>query len=159
MKMIRTIYHIAGKDYEGNQKAELTFNVQTISIDNFLKIAKESHCFVKSYSSVFNDSQITYTNGAMKSITLFAWSPLFICILAQKLGKKEWNCIDENWNIRNTELRSTKHKSQTRYNGVLCFDPATKATKLISNSPIKIIDRQVIFNGKLYRKFYGSDMR
>lgn len=159
MKMIRTIYRIDGKDYEESARCTLTLNVLAVSIQNFLGLAKECHCFVEWHGQIYTDSQRTNTNGDMKSIRLFAHSPKYIVALAKRLGKNDWDTLNNNWNIRNHELRYCNYKTKPRYIGVLCFDPATKQSKLVSNSPIKLINRQHIFNGKLWRRYYGPDMR
>lgn len=161
--MTRTVYHIAGKDYEKNAECELTFNVLAVSIHNFLTIAKQEGCHVKWFGKIYTDSQRTTTNGDIKTIILRAYSPVYLINLAKKLGKKDWDCLDNNWNIRNSELRAQGHATNRfanhRYTGILVFDPLTKNTKLVSNSPVKILGKQLIFSGKLYRKYYGPDMR
>lgn len=81
--------------------------------------------------------------------------------LAIKLGNHNFDSFDNNWNIRNTFLRAVDNTRclNNRYNGYSVFDPITKQIIYKSNSPIKIVDKQMIIAGRLWRKYYSRDMR
>lgn len=158
MKMTRIVYHIAGKDYEDTQAVIMTFNVLAVSIQNFLTLAKSNHCHVEWFGKIYTDSQQTTTNGDMKSFKIKAYSPAYLVAFAKALGKYDHMDLDDNWNIRNSNLRAVDFTrcQNTRFNGLSVFDPATKMTAFKSNSPVKMTGKQMIINGKLWRKFYAS---
>lgn len=155
MKMKRTVYHIDGKDYEEGSYISLSFNVQSVSIQNFLNEAKKFHLYVNKFGNFFRDFQPTTTNGFLKNFELWGRVDCF-CDFANFLGKREWQELNNNWYIRNCSLRAYnfgKYKN-TRYDGIMCYDPKNHTWELKSNSPCPIPANQVIFNGKIWRKYY-----
>lgn len=160
MQMTRTVYHIAGNDYNTNDSVTITFNVLAVSIQNFLLLVKESRCYVASFGQIFTDNQQTTTNGDMKTFKIKGAARNMV-ELAKKLGKKDFDNFNDNWNIRNSALRAKDFTrcTNTRFNGLSVFDPVTKITTFKSNSPVKMIGRQQVIGGKLWRKYYTSEMR
>lgn len=162
MQMQRIIYHIDGKDYEDCDIVVLKINIQTVSIQNVLTLLKNvgGWYYIKHYSPVFTDYHSTFTNGNMKEFVIVGTARTIV-EFAKKLGKTEQSELNSNWFIRNSELRAVNFGrfKNYRFEGISCFDPITKQTTFKSNSPKKIVGRQAIINGKLWRKFYGPSMR
>jgi hypothetical protein len=160
MHLKRTVYHIAGKDYESTEMIEFTFYIQRVSINNFLNLEYYPNVFCKVRRLVKNigdfeiDFQHTNVDSAMRPITICCMIQHLFVIL-QHVGIKEWHSLDtiSLW-VRNSNLRAVQHCNKTRYNGISVFDPTTKKQKYTSGSPKKIEGRQAIINGKLWRKYY-----
>ena len=157
MKMKRTVYHFDGKDYEEGSLIEITFNIQAVSIQNFLNEAKKHRLHVKSFGNLFEDYQRTSTDGLMKKFIFWGNINNFV-EFAQFLGKPEWQELNNNWYIRNCNLRAYDfgRYRNYRYDGIMCYDPCTHKSELKSNAPCPIPGNQVLFNGKLWRKFYNN---
>jgi hypothetical protein len=159
MNLKRTVYHIAGKDYESTDMIEFTFHIQRVSIQNFLNLEyyPNSICkvrrLVKSMGQFENDYQHTNVDTAMKAITIRCIVHYLFAIL-EHVGKKEWHSLESlKMNVRNAKLRAVQHCNHTRYNGISVFDPITKSQYYTSGSSRKIEGRQAIINGKLWRKY------
>lgn len=156
MHLKRTVYHIAGKDYEQNEVIEFHFNIQRVSINNFLNLAYAGHQvrhYVIGIGGWFNDNHHTTVDSAMKAIRVRCYASMLYNIL-QSLGFNWHNELNTlSLTVRNVELRAVPRIHHERYNGILVFDPKTKRSWLTSNSPRKIIGTQSIINGKLWRKY------
>lgn len=154
MKMKRTVYHIAGNDYQPHNLVMLTFLVQRVSIQNFLKKAREHYLRVLNYGNYIEDYQPTYTDNVLKPLTLKGTANN-MAEFANFLGVTDIDELRENMYIRQCSLRARdgdKFRNK-RYNGFSCFDPATKIITFKSNAPRKIEGRQAVINGKLWRKY------
>lgn len=163
MNLKRTIYHIAGKDYESTDILEFTFFVQVVSVENFLNIEpyanfakfKIRHA-VRHIGKAFIDHMRTNTDRSMKPI-IVRCSAETLCLIFDKLGIKEWHSVDALClYVRKGELRAYDGHKDHVYNGISVFDPKTKKSWLTSGTPKKIIGRQAIINGKLWRKYYDA---
>lgn len=159
MQLKRAIYHIAGRDYESNQPVIFTFNIQRVSIENFLNLEVRKSITVRNYvitvSDYFNDYQHTSVDNKMKAITVKCF-PETLCIILEHIGVSEYNdvynCV---LNVRNSKLRAIQHLSKKLDKKYSCFDPVKKSFKLVSNTPLKINGRMAIINGKLWRRYYN----
>jgi hypothetical protein len=163
MNLKRTVYHIAGKDYEATQIIEFTFFVQRVSVHNFLNIEPYANFskfqvrhIVKHVGNFFADHIHTTTDGLMKPIVVRC-SAETLCLIFEKLGIKEWNSVDAlTLYVRKGDLRAYDGYAAKSYNGISVFDPKTKKSWLTSGAPKKIIGRQAIINGKLWRKYLSK---
>jgi hypothetical protein len=156
MNLKRTVYHLAGKDYEANDVIIFEFDVQRVSISNFLNLSFSGHQvrrFVKSISGYFLDSHHTTVDNRMKRITVRAYASMIYNIL-EALGMDWYHAVETlHLRVRNVNLRKVKSVTHERYNGISVFDPITKKQYYTSNSPKKIVGRQAIINGKLWRRY------
>lgn len=157
MSLKRTIYHIAGKDYESQDVVEFTFFIQRVSINNFLNLEFFKHYKIRSLPYKIGEWTIDYMHTNVDAAILPIIIKTFAFNLAEVLnllGISDRHDIDTPYlYVRNIELRAKQSIKHERYNGIHVFDPKTKSSYLTSNSPKKIEGQQSIINGKLWRKY------
>lgn len=165
MQLKRAVYHLAGKDYEQNDMVEFTFHLQRVSINNFLNIELYENYpnfkvrnLVKSFGrEFFNDHQHTTTDGKLRSFVVKC-SAAHLFLLLNKIGIKEWHSVENmELYVRKGDLRAYEGVIDSRYAGIYVFNPKTKSGHFTSNVPKRIIGRQAIINGKLWRKYYDKN--
>lgn len=142
----RTVYHIAGKDYESNQVITMTFNLQIVSIQTILDLAKSKQLKVVSFGQPQPDYPIMLKSFVLRG---FAFQ---VALFLADLGVKDHNEVFDNFTVRHHAFR--RERIRSRCDGISCYDPQTHITTMKSNSPVKIEGRQQIINGKLWRRIY-----
>ena len=158
MSLKRTVYRFAGNDYEQNQVVKFDFNVQRVSIQNFLNLLTDCRIFNKTISKeYFQDNHRTDTDGLMKFISVKCYPEKLVQML-NSLGINDFNNVEKCYiNVRHHFLRAYDGVKNTRYDGISVYDPKTRKTYFRSNSPVLIEGNQKIINGKLWRKYYTSN--
>ena len=141
MKMTRTVYHFAGKDYETNQTVNFNFILPRNSIQSFLVLCAEKGIRIKPITKTFTDGS--------KLIETYSF-PENLASLCNHLGKRDWHEVLNGWQLTHSILRV--EKPSKKYFGYMCYNPQTKTTELKSNSPFVIKGKQQVFNGKLWRR-------
>lgn len=99
----REMYHFNGKDYERFDLVELTFNVQRISLENFLNTIRLNYCnyFIGNY---FEDSLHTWVDNKMKPIKVSGFAYKMYEVV-KSIGFSDYNEILDNIFVRKHELR------------------------------------------------------
>lgn len=141
MKMIRTVYHIDGKDYQENEMVEFSFFLPRNSIQSFKEVCMAKRCFYTTAKEFQSDGT--------KKITVRTY-PDRLADLCQYLGKKNQDEVRSVWTVTNSFLRH--ERKPKKYYGYMCYDPNRKTTELKTNSPFVIKGNQEIFHGKLWRR-------
>lgn len=148
--MKRIVYHFDGKDYSSFQRVYLTFKIQETSIQNVLELAKSHYVRVKS----FKRELISEYPQMLKCFELYCFAEDMYKFL-ESIGFKESSEVYDNVIIRHHKFRMPSRKGR-RYNGISCYNPKLHTWELKSNSPEKIVGKQSIINGKLWRKYYQA---
>lgn len=141
MKMIRTVYHFDGNDYQENERVDFTFFIPKNSIQSFKEI-----CLAKGCGYVI--SKTLQSDGTKRVVVMTI--PNRLVDLCHYLGKKDWDEVRSVWTVTNSFLR--RKRQAKKYYGYMCYNPQTKKTELKTNSPFVIKGNQQIFNGKLWRR-------
>jgi len=157
MSLKRTVYRIAGKDYEESDLVTFTFFVQRVSINNFLNLKYFKERKVRDLAIEIGEFTIdnvhTNVDAAIKPITIHAYASTLAEIFSM-IGITSHHDIEKSdIYVRNRELRAVDTVRHERYNGISVFDPVTKKTRMVSGAPKKIEGRQAIINGKLWRRY------
>lgn len=145
MKMIRTVYHFDGKDYQENEVVEFSFFLPRNSIQSFREV-----CNIKSCRHIISKD---FQSDNTKRITVRTF-PSRLVDLCQYLGKKDWDEVRNVWTVTNSFLRHERHTK--KYYGYMCYNPQTHTTELKTNSPFVIKGNQQIFHGKLWRRIINT---
>jgi hypothetical protein len=149
MKIVRTVYHIDGKDFEENQRVNFNFFLPKNSIQSFLDLCRVKRVFIESISK-------TFQSDGTKLIKTVSY-PSDLYQLAYYLGVREWHTLQNGWTLTHSILKLERFKA--KHYGYMCYNPATKTTELKTNSPFVIKGIQQVFNGKLWRRIKNHQNR
>jgi hypothetical protein len=142
MKIVRTVYHFDGKDYQENEVVSFNFFLPENSIQSFLELCTTKRVRIRKVN------KNTQSDGT-KLIQTYSF-PDNLYQLAYYLGVREHNTLQNGWTLTHSILRQERFKA--KYYGYMCYNPQTKTTDLKTNSPFLIKGNQQIFNGKLWRR-------
>ena len=151
--MRKVIYVFNDKDYSHNNIVNLTFYVQRISIENFIKLAKSNGLCWKIDKDLFKDNHHTNTDGYMKTVIIRGFASSMFRFLIS-LGFHEHSNIYDGISIRHNNLRNEKINNRIKWDQVyIKFNSITKETKFVYNTPFKI--NRISKQGKiLWRRFH-----
>ena len=147
MSLKRTIYRIAGKDYEQN---EWVTNYTILTPKNSTQVIKQ---LIKKHKlnikSIANHS--TFEDEAKKIV--ISGFPSNICeLFEQEFNLNDYSNLRDNFTARNNCFKLPSKSLIDRVNFYSKFNPKTRTTEIKANAPIKMETKQAVLNGMLWRK-------
>ena len=146
--MKKIVYTFDNKEYQSNQIVELKFIIATNCIDEFLNQIGRNLCFV------VNQTKERFLSNKLRQTKVVnvkcSANQMYINLL--KLGHNENSEIRNNIEFYQTKFDKSKSKNSLREQYIV-FNPITKKSKLIFNTPIQINGKTLIHCNKLYRRY------
>jgi len=166
MKMIRTVYNFNGVDYSENQLVAFQFDVQTVSIQNFIEMCRKhgrpTFKIEKEVKGGFQNSQVIGGHRiyfqpipASKMVTVKCWSQT-LANICMELGKREWQEVLEPFSIRHNSLRKPKKAYLAdNWNQFSRFIPEQKKFEFKSGAPEKMQAGEIrVIGGCLWKRYF-----
>jgi SpoVK/Ycf46/Vps4 family AAA+-type ATPase len=148
--MKKIVYVFNNKEYEQTEIVKLDFIVSTNCINNFINEVGKNLCFVQ---KEIKEKILSNKYRQTKKVNVTCLANKMYNILLN-LGSNEYSEIRNNIEIYqykfDNSLNKIKNSLREQY---IVFNPITKKSKLIFNTPIKINGKILIYCNKLYRRY------
>jgi hypothetical protein len=148
--MKKIIYVFDNKEYQRNQITKLDFIVSTNCINNFINTIGRNNCFVQKETK---EKILSNKYRQTKKVNVTCSANQMYNILLN-LGHNEYSEIRNNIEIYQYKFDATINKIKNSLKEqYIVFNPTTKKSKLIFNTPIQINGKMTIHCNKLYRRY------